>query len=67
MAEAEEQAFVQQFVAHPAIERFYKPVLGRLARRDVAPVDVMILRPGQDGRRRELTATRRPSGPCRYR
>ena len=34
----------------------HKPVLGRLARRDVVPVDAMILRPGQDGRGRELRA-----------
>ena len=56
MAEAEEQAFVQQFVAHPPVEGFHKPVLGRLARRDVVPVDAMILRPGQDGGGRELRA-----------
>ena len=56
MVEAEEQALVQEFVAHPAVEGFDVAVLHRLARRDVVPFDTVILRPGEDGVRGELGA-----------
>jgi hypothetical protein len=52
--EAEEQALVQQLVAHPAIERLREPVLRRLAWRDVIPGDAL---PRQDGRGGELRAS----------
>src|SRR5690348_7437718 len=35
VVEAEEQALVQQLVAHPAVERLDEPVLCRVTRRDV--------------------------------
>jgi hypothetical protein len=35
--EAEEQALVQQLVAHSAVERLDEPVLRRLTGRDVMP------------------------------
>lgn len=42
MAQAIEEVFVQQFVPHPAIERFNEPILHRLARRDAMPLDQKI-------------------------
>ena len=48
VAEAEEQALVQQLVAHPAVEGFGIAILHRLARCDLVPFDAMILRPGED-------------------
>ena len=54
--EVQEQAFVQQFIAHPAIEAFAETVLHWFAGCDKMPVDGMLLRPGQNGIRRELRA-----------
>lgn len=52
MIEAEEQAFIEQLVAHPTVETLDIAVLHRLSRRDVVPLDLVILRPGKDGIRR---------------
>jgi hypothetical protein len=57
VVEAEEQALVQQLVAHPAIERLREPVLRRLAWRDVMPGDPLVLGPRQDGRGGERRAS----------
>jgi hypothetical protein len=54
VAEAKEQALVQKLVAHSAVEGFDVAVLHRLSRRDVVPLDAMILRPGEDRVRGEL-------------
>lgn len=45
MIETEEQAFVQQLVAHPSVEGLDIPVLHRLSRRDVVPLDLMLTTP----------------------
>jgi len=42
-----EQAFVQELVAHAAVERLHEAVLHRLARRDEVPGDTGRLAPGQ--------------------
>lgn len=49
MADAEEQALVEQLIAHSPVETLDISVLHRLARGDVMPVYVAILRPGEDG------------------
>ncbi len=49
-----EQRLVEAFVAQPAVERFHKAVLRRLARRDVAQFDVPLLRPAQGRGRGQL-------------
>jgi hypothetical protein len=54
--EAQEQAFVQQFIAHPAIEAFAEAVLYWFAGCDKMPVDGILLPPGQNSIRRELRA-----------
>ena len=54
--EAEEQAFVEQFVAHAPVETLDIAVLHGLSRRDVMPLDLVILRPGKDGIRGEFGA-----------
>lgn len=54
-----EQSFVQKFVAQWSIEALDKGVLGRLARRDVVPVDLAIIGEGQDRVRYELGAIAR--------
>lgn len=54
--EAKEQAFVEQFVAHPTVEGFNIAVLHRLSWRDIVPLNLVILRPGQDGIRGEFRA-----------
>ena len=56
MVEAEEQAFIEQFVAHPTIETLDITVLHRLSRCDVVPLDLVILGPGEDGIRGEFRA-----------
>ena len=45
---ATEHGFVQEFIAHPAVEAFDKGILGRLARRNVMPIDVMRRTPVED-------------------
>lgn len=45
---AAEHGFVQQLVAHPAVERLDEAILHRLARRDVVPFDVLRLTPVKD-------------------
>ncbi|MNS89613.1 hypothetical protein D3C72_1236310 [compost metagenome] len=56
MIEAEEQAFVEQFVTHSPVEALDIAVLHGLSRRDVMPLDLVILRPGKDGIRGEFGA-----------
>ena len=56
MVDAEEQAFVQEFVPHPTVEALNVSVLHWLSWRDVMPFDAMILRPDEDGVRGELRA-----------
>ena len=48
MAQAIEQVLIQAFVALPAVEAFYKPVLHRLAGCDVVPVNLPVFLPFQD-------------------
>ena len=43
--ETEEQALIEQLVAHPALEAFAKAILHRLAGRDEMPGDFVVLRP----------------------
>lgn len=50
-----EQCFIQQLVAQPAVEAVDERVLGRLARRDVVPVDLAVIGEGQDRVRSELS------------
>ena len=56
MDQAREQRLVQQFVPHPAVEALDGAVLGRLARRDVMPVDPGLARPRQHRVGRQLGA-----------
>lgn len=56
MIEAKEQAFVQEFVTHAAVEGFDVTILHRFSGRNVVPFDLVIFRPGQDCVRRELRA-----------
>jgi transposase InsO family protein len=48
VAERAEQMLVQALVAEPADEALRERVLHRLARRDVVPLDRMVLGPGED-------------------
>ena len=48
MAQVVEEVLVQEFIAHPAIERFNEPVLHGLARGDVVPLNVSVFLPFQD-------------------
>lgn len=43
-----EHGFIQEFIAHPAVEAFDKGILGRLVRRNVMPVDLMRRTPVED-------------------
>lgn len=52
--ERAEQGLVEQFVAQTADERLGEGILDRLARRDVMPGDLVIVRPSQDGGRGEF-------------
>lgn len=54
MADAEEQALVEQLIAHAPVEAIDIAVLHRFSRHDEVPVDAVILRPGEDGVGREL-------------
>jgi hypothetical protein len=45
--EAEEQAFAEKLIAHPAVETFAEAVLYGFARCDEVPGNVMFFRPGQ--------------------
>ena len=56
MLDAEEQCLVQQFIPHPPVEGFHETVLHGLAGCDVVPVNGMVLRPGEDRMRGELSA-----------
>jgi len=56
MIETEEQALVEKFVAHAAVEALAESVLHRLPRRDEMPDDPVILRPAEHGVRRELSS-----------
>ena len=47
MIQAQEQGFVEQFIAHSSVETFTKAVLHRFPGRDKVPVDDMLLRPGR--------------------
>ena len=59
VAQAREQRLVEQLVPEAAVEAFDEAVLGRLARGDVAPVELGRLGEGQDRRRGELGAIAR--------
>lgn len=48
MIEHKEQALVEQLVAHSAVETLDIAVLHWPSRRDVMPLDLVILRPGKD-------------------
>jgi hypothetical protein len=63
LIEIEEQAFVEQLVAHAPVEGFDIAVLHRLAGRDVVPFDLMLFATTQDGIRGELSAVVRSSPP----
>ena len=56
LVEIEEQAFVEQLVAHSSVEGFDIAVLHRLAGSDVVPLDPMLFAPAQDRVRGELGA-----------
>src|SRR6202158_5670171 len=56
MIEAEEQAFVEKLISHPAVETLAEAVLHGFARCDEVPGNVMFFRPGQHGVLRELGA-----------
>src|SRR3954451_8227859 len=56
VVEAEEQALVEELVAHAAVEALDVAVLHGLAFLDVVPVHQVVLRPGEDGIRGELGA-----------
>ena len=52
--EPEKHRLVQQFVPHATVEALAKAVLHGLFRRDEMPDDLVLLRPGKHGVRREL-------------
>jgi hypothetical protein len=52
MVEIDEQAFVEEFVAHAAVEALDEAILHRFAGRDVVPLDPMIDCPGEDSHSR---------------
>lgn len=54
VVQGRKQRLVQKLVAQPTIEALDEGVLGRLARRDVVPVDLAVIREGQDRVRGEL-------------
>ena len=54
--QAAEQVLVQAFVAHAPDKALCKPILHRLAGRDVMPVDPALLLPFQDRVRGQLRA-----------
>src|SRR6266516_4620928 len=54
LIEIEEQALVEKFVAHAAVEGFDVAILHRLAGRDVVPFHLMLFAPAQDSIRGEL-------------
>ena len=62
-------ALVEQLVAQAAVEGLGEAVLHRLARRNVMPVDTVIVRPLQDRIRGQLSAivVKRSSSACRGR
>ncbi|SEL59420.1 hypothetical protein SAMN05444413_111105 [Roseivivax marinus] len=56
VVETDKQGFVEEFVAHSAIESFADPVLHRLSRRDEVPGHAGLLRPFEHVVRGELGA-----------
>ena len=48
LGEIGEQVLVEAFVAQPAVEQLDEAVLGRLSRRDVVPLDALVLLPAKD-------------------
>lgn len=54
MVQRRKQGFVQEFVPQTTVETFGEGILGRLARRDVMPVDLAVIGEGQDRVRSEL-------------
>lgn len=54
-SQASEQVLVQAFVLEAPVEALHKPVLLKLARRDVVPQHAWLLLPAQDRVRRELS------------
>ena len=49
MGQVAEQGLVQKLVAQPAVEAFHKAVLHRLSGGDVVPLDMLVLRPFENG------------------
>ncbi len=66
MGEAGEDRLVQELVAQTRIEALDEPVLIGLARRDVVPLDIALLRPAQDRHAGQFGAvvTDDGVGPC---
>ncbi len=62
MAEAAEQGLVQALVSQPPVEALDEGVLGRLAGRDIVPLDPALLRPAQDGRGGQFRPIARQEG-----
>lgn len=54
MAVAGEEVLVEAFITQTSIEAFHKAILHRLSRRNVMPLDGVILLPFKDGIRRQL-------------
>lgn len=54
MIDAEELAFIEQLVAHAAVETFDVAILRRPSLCDVVPLDLVILRPCKNGIRGEF-------------
>src|ERR1700733_6333845 len=54
MIEAEEQALVEKFVAHAAVETLAEAILHRPSWRNEMPDDPVVVRPGEHGVRGEL-------------
>lgn len=55
MIETKEQTFIEQFITHAAVETLDIAVLHWSSRRDVMPLNLVILRPGKDGIRGQFS------------
>ena len=65
VVQGREQGFIQAFVAQFALEALDKPVLHRLARRNVMPRDLPVLSPLEDGHTGQFRAIIADNG-CRF-
>ena len=54
--EAEEQGFIEKLISHPTVKTLAEPILHGFSWCNEVPSDVVLLRPGQHGVRRELGA-----------